>query len=107
MKKYRAVQMITLAAGSVVEFDARQAADRKGRIEPLGDDRYRLMAILQIKAGERFGFDGDLPKAMAEDVEPAGTRDEPVIEADSEAAGSIGKKRSIRRALAVAKDLLG
>lgn len=69
MHKYRAKQLMALDVGSVVELDAKQAGDRKGRVEHLGEDRYRLKESLQFKAGESFGFDGELPKPLADAVE--------------------------------------
>ena len=76
MRYYRASAVILLARDSVVVLDERQAADRAGRIESLGDGRYRLLDALQIKAGEAFGYEGELPKAIAEDVEAAGKKTE-------------------------------
>jgi len=70
MRRYRAQQVVTLASGSLVALDDKQAADRKGRIERLAPGRYRLKDALQFKAGEAFGYEGDLPKAVAAEVEP-------------------------------------
>lgn len=70
MKRYRAKQVITLASGSLVALDDKQAGDRKGRIERIAPGRYRLKDALQFKAGESFGYEGDLPKAVEAQVEP-------------------------------------
>lgn len=68
MKKYRAIRLITLDVGSIVKLDKKQAADRKGRLEALGSDRYKLKESLQFKAGETFGFEGELPKSIGVDA---------------------------------------
>ena len=41
MKQYRAKEVITLGAGSLVQLTEKQAADRAGRIERAGAGRYR------------------------------------------------------------------
>ena len=71
MKQYRAKEVITLGAGSLVQLTEKQAADRTGRIERAGAGRYRLKHALHFKAGEAFGFEGEIPKALADLVEQA------------------------------------
>lgn len=65
MKNYVAKELVTLPAGSVVELTDKQAADRAPRMTRVSKGRYRLNEALQFKAGEAFGFDGDLPKTIA------------------------------------------
>jgi len=69
MTTYRALAVITLAADSVVSLTEKQAADRAPRLERLAAGRYRLKDALQMKSGESFGYEGELPKAAAVLVE--------------------------------------
>jgi len=69
VKRYRANTLITLPSGSVVALNPKQAADRKGRIEPLQEKgNYRLKEALQFKRGEAFGYEGDLPKTVVSEM---------------------------------------
>jgi hypothetical protein len=76
MKTYHAKAVITLAAGSVIALNEKQAADRAPRMERLAAGRYRLKEALQMKSGESFGYEGDLPKAVAVLVEAAPDKSE-------------------------------
>lgn len=59
---YRTTQALPLAAGTVVQLSEAQARDRKDRVEPLGDGRFRLKDLQTFKKGEVLGIDGELPK---------------------------------------------
>jgi len=49
-----------------VTLTAAQASARSHNLKPLGDGRYQIANPVQFKAGEEFGYDGELPKALAE-----------------------------------------
>lgn len=73
MKRYFARETLQLPAGSVVELDPRQAADRALRITPTRvPDRYVLNETLDFMRGEAFGLESELPAVLAGKVESAG-----------------------------------
>lgn len=69
MKMYRTTQLVPVSAGTVVLLSEAQARDRKGRVEELGEGRYRLKELLVFKKGEVLGIEGALPKVHQELVE--------------------------------------
>lgn len=72
MKTYLIVKLLTVAAGTVVRLSAEQAQRRRGRVTDLGEGRYQLNELLQFKAGEVVGIEGDLPKVHLEYVQEQG-----------------------------------
>lgn len=87
MKKYIVNQAITLRSG-VLELCGSQAASRAHKLVSLGDGRYQIQADVQFKAGERIGFDGDLPRALAALMEP----EQPLVKQPSKKkADSVGE----------------
>lgn len=78
MKMYRTIKAVPVSAGTVVLLTDEQARRRRGRVEALGEGRYRLNELLAFKAGEVVGIEGALPKVHQELLEPVGA---PVAEA--------------------------
>lgn len=71
--KYIATQTVSFPAGTELGLSKVQAAARAHAVTPLADRKgwYQLTAGTQFKAGEQFGYDGDIPKGMADALEPA------------------------------------
>lgn len=65
MKSVVAVAAITLASGRLKLSDA-QASSRKHSLKAIKADSgiYEIKFPVQFKAGERFGYDGEIPKSM-------------------------------------------
>lgn len=78
MKRYIVNQPVTLHSG-VLELSESQAEVRAHNLVPLGGGRFQIVATVQFKGGESFGFDGDLPKALAALLEP----EQPVVKQPS------------------------
>jgi hypothetical protein len=75
--KVCALQTVTIGPGTVLALSERQAARRASLLQPEGDGRWRTLAAVQFKAGEEFGAEVDLPKALAAVVKtdaPVATR---------------------------------
>lgn len=66
MNKYVVTNPVTLRSG-VVRLTKEQASKRAHALEPAGKD-YRIIGQIQFKTGEEFGYEGDLPKSMAENL---------------------------------------
>lgn len=74
MKEYRADAVVTLPAGRV-RLDVEQARTRAHNLGPREQDGTRaILRPIQFKRGERFGWDGEVPKGLREafgDLSPA------------------------------------
>lgn len=70
MIEYRAEQAVTIPAGRL-RLTPAQALARAHLVREVARGMYELDGPVQFKAGEVFGFEGELPKAMAAAVEPA------------------------------------
>jgi len=67
MIRYQAISTVTLHTG-LVQLEPEQARRRGAKLKPVGDDVYEIQAPTQFKRGERFGYDGALPKALAGEI---------------------------------------
>lgn len=65
---------ITLKGG-LVKLTTKQAADRVSAVTQVKKDIYEITGETQFKNGERFFYDGDLPKNLAEEVGEVKTTD--------------------------------
>ena len=61
-----------IPAGSVLSLTEGQAVPRRAVLKPLGEGVYEATGALSFKAGERIGYQGDLPKSWADKLEPEG-----------------------------------
>lgn len=86
--KYTAKAVVTLPAGTVLGLTEAQARDRKHALEPLATKGfYTTKQPAQFKVGEVFDYAGDLPKALAEDMDAA-ERSKAQAAADAKAAAA-------------------
>ncbi len=67
--KVRALQTVILGPGTVLTLSERQAARRAHQLVAEGGHRYRSLSHVCFKAGEEFGVDVALPKALADLIE--------------------------------------
>lgn len=67
--KVRALQTVIIGPGTVLALSERQAARRAHLLLAEGGGRWRTLAPVQFKAGEEFGVDVALPKALAAAIE--------------------------------------
>lgn len=68
--KYTATAPVTLPAGAVLGLSKAQAADRQHALtEGPRKGLYTTTAPVQLKTGETFDYAGDLPKALAVNLE--------------------------------------
>jgi predicted nucleic acid-binding Zn-ribbon protein len=86
--KYTVTARSLVIGGGVVILSKQQASDRSHNLKPLGKDNYEVVNPIELKAGEVFGYKGDLPKSMVEAIEKPGKADaeaEAKAKADAEA----------------------
>lgn len=94
--KYTATAPITLPAGTVLGLSKAQAADRSHALEEASRKGfYTTTAPVQFKAGESFDFAGDLPKALAVNLE---------AEAKARAKQAVAEKEAAAAAEAAAAE---
>lgn len=96
MKTYTTKTAITLTTG-VLQLSAKQAADRAACLKELEDGTHEVIGPIHFKAGETFGHDLDLPKAIAQCVE----EDESLGE--DEANGQEAEPKPVRKPKSVRK----
>ena len=90
MKLYTIEKPVTLASG-VLQLTEEQAKLRSSKLQSLGGDLYQILAKVQFKGGETFGYDGDLTKLVQcvevsdseAEEKPALTEEEPQQEEPS------------------------
>ncbi|BEP42259.1 hypothetical protein [Variovorax sp. V15] len=71
MKSYKALAPVALFPGTVVHLTTAQARIRAHALEKQGKgNTFLVTSRIEFKAGESFKVDGDLPKNLAELVEP-------------------------------------
>lgn len=89
MNIYKTNGIVTITGG-VLLLSPHQARARLHALKHEGGDEYQVLLSMQLKAGEVFGFDGELPKHL--DVELVEI-DKPKTEKPKPAARarSIGK----------------
>lgn len=75
MNEYIATSAVTLGTGTRVRLSAEQADVRMHCLARVGTGKgggiFDVQQPIQLKAGEPFGCDGDLPKALAEAAKKA------------------------------------
>lgn len=78
--KYIALAVVAFAAGAELGLNKDQASARHHVLTPHAKRKgwYQSTGPVQLKAGEEFQFDGDLPKGMADTLEPKAPSREPV-----------------------------
>lgn len=79
---------VTINAG-VVELSQNQAHRRRHLLKKVGDSLYEVISPIQFKAGEEFGYGGDVNKLLMTEITPI--MKEP---AEAPASEEKGKKAS-------------
>lgn len=69
METYRTTAPVTLPVGALLMLSPAQASARAHGLTKEADG-WRVRLPVQFKAGEEFGYAGELPKAMADQVTP-------------------------------------
>lgn len=70
--KYIALAVVAFAAGAELGLTKDQASARRHALteHPKRKGWYQVTGPVQLKTGEEFQYDGDLPKGMADALEP-------------------------------------
>ena len=68
MKTYLSLQPVTIQTG-LVQLSKDQAKGRIHNLKFIESDVYQLINPINFKAGEVFGFDGQIPKSMVNAVD--------------------------------------
>lgn len=67
MNKYQATVVTNLVGGNV-ELDKDQLRRRRHLVTDNKDGTFAVKKSVQFKIGEEFGYDGDVPKGLAENL---------------------------------------
>lgn len=70
--KYVATSVVTFGAGSALGLSKAQADARHASVKPIEGRKgwYETTGPVQFKRGEEFEHDGELPKSIADSMEP-------------------------------------
>lgn len=76
--KYVTTSVLSFGAGALLGLTKAQAGRRQHALAPVPDreDWYTAIAPIQLKRGEEFLYEGDLPKSMVSELEWEGKADE-------------------------------
>lgn len=69
MTRYKVADRVAVIPSGIIALTPAQAKPRLHNLKVLGSGRYEILRPVEFKAGEAFGYAGDLPKAIAEVVE--------------------------------------
>lgn len=69
MKQFKTTAILTLTGGNL-ELDADQYRRRRHLVTDNGDGTFAIQKSVQFKAGEEFGYDGEIALNIAEDITP-------------------------------------
>jgi hypothetical protein len=80
--------------GGVLVLTNEQAAPRAHNLKKLNNNRYEIIHAVEFKQNEKIGYEGDLPKSMADVlVDPAtATKAKKAAEAAAKAAAAAAEK---------------
>jgi hypothetical protein len=74
VKRYRVTAKAAVIPAGIIALDADQAKARSHNLKAAGTGRFEIVRPIEFKAGEEFGYDGALPKSIAEAVDEIETR---------------------------------
>lgn len=86
MDKYIVTERLAVIAHGVLHLTEEQAKHRAGNLKKLGNGHYEVTGAVQFKRGEEFGYEGDLPKSMAENLTAKDAAEAAAKKAAAEAA---------------------
>jgi hypothetical protein len=87
MKIYTTNGPVQISTGHV-RLDENQARRRSNHVKHIEGDLYEVVRPFQFKRGERFGYDGVIPKVLADVV-----LEEPAVEVDEAKPTAKAKPR--------------
>ena len=68
MNKFEAIEAINLHSGNV-ELDEDQARRRAHNIKEVEEGIFNIINPIQFKIGEKFGYDGEVSKTLAQSLD--------------------------------------
>ncbi|OGT01878.1 MAG: hypothetical protein A2143_02350 [Gallionellales bacterium RBG_16_57_15] len=93
MSKYIVTARLRLVCG-VLTLSADQANPRAHALKPLGKNRFEIINPVEFKVGEKIGYEGELPKALADNLTSA----EDTEKAAKKAADAEAKAKALAEA---------
>ena len=107
MSKYIVTARLRLVCGVLI-LSAEQANPRAHALKPLGKNRFEIINPVEFKVGEKIGYEGDLPKALADNLtsmEGAEKAAKKAAEAEDRAK-SKAEAEAVKRRYKIEKDAL-
>lgn len=91
MDKYIVTSRVARLSGGVLHLTAEQAKHRAHNLKPLGKNRHEIINPVEFKAGEEIGYEGDLPKTLADNLTTKANAEAAAKKAAAEAEKSAKK----------------
>jgi membrane protein involved in colicin uptake len=91
MQKYIVTEKVAVIVQGVLHLTDEQVKHRERNLKKLGKGRYELTGAVQFKRGEEIGYEGDLPKSIAENLT---TKD--AVEAATKKANAEAEKAAAK-----------
>jgi len=88
MKNFKVTGRVAQFFSGRVKLSVEQAASRLHNLKDLGEGIFEIINPIEFKHGEKFGYDGDVPKVLAKELK--------VKKADS-ADGEPPKKKKTKK----------
>jgi membrane protein involved in colicin uptake len=89
--KYIVTERVAVIVQGVMHLTDEQAKHRERNLKKLGKGRYEVIGAVQFKRGEEFGYEGDLPKNMAENLTTKEAAEAAAKKANAEAEKAAAK----------------
>lgn len=118
MKRFTVIGIMAAFHSGVVLLTKDQASLRSNNLKDLDDGFFEILAPIQFKRGETLGFDGEVPKALLEEIEFQEDLNKPVEKMSVQdlvlyAKAKFGlnltlplKKKDVLQAITQAKELI-
>lgn len=88
--KYTVIGKSVEITSGVLTLSATQSADRAHLLKHVKGSQYEVLRTVTFKKGEQFGYDGVLPKSIAENLESEKSSKADKAAADKAAADKAG-----------------
>lgn len=106
MNRYIVTDRVAVISNGVLHLTDEQVKHRERHLKKLGKGRYEVTGAVQFKCGEEIGYEGDLPKSMADNLTEKNAAEAAAKKAAAEAEKTAAKaaKEAKEAEKAAAKD---
>lgn len=104
MKKFRVTDVYVAIHSGVLGLTEHQASLRTYGLKPIGDGKYEVKETVQFKRGEEFEWDGDVPRALAAQIEESDGAKQPERNEQQDEDGEMSFEPTLHEAAPAPSD---